>query len=305
MKTINKTLILLLLIASIGTAAATTPAITLTPTHGVNGTQVSIQFNNGFNNKEINIIFGNQEVVICNDKNNCNFNVPNVASGTYIVNASQKSGSNYNNASATFIVDKRLATLQLNITNKTYDGTPDVATVTTTPSGLTGVTITYNNSIIAPTEVGSYIVNASLSNAYYSATATNGTMIISQATPTITWATPSAIIYDTALSGAQLDATASFNGNTVAGTFIYAPDIGTILSVGTQTLSTTFTPTDNKNYTNASNSVTINVKQATPTITWSNPANISYGTALSSIQLNAAASVAGTKLYTPSNGTVL
>ena len=47
------------------------------------------------------------------------------------------------------------------------------------------------------------------------------------------------------------------------------------------------------------------VIQTTPTITWSNPADIVSGTALSSIELNATASVAGTFVYTPAFGTVL
>src|ERR1700677_4823948 len=43
----------------------------------------------------------------------------------------------------------------------------------------------------------------------------------------------------------------------------------------------------------------------TPAITWGKPAAISYGTALSSTQLNATANVAGTFTYTPAAGTVL
>ena len=42
-----------------------------------------------------------------------------------------------------------------------------------------------------------------------------------------------------------------------------------------------------------------------PTITWSNPADIVYGTPLSSTQLNAVASVPGTYVYTPAAGTIL
>ncbi len=42
-----------------------------------------------------------------------------------------------------------------------------------------------------------------------------------------------------------------------------------------------------------------------PTITWNAPAAISYGTALSSTQLNATANVPGTFAYTPAAGTVL
>ena len=45
--------------------------------------------------------------------------------------------------------------------------------------------------------------------------------------------------------------------------------------------------------------------KATPTITWSTPADITYGTALSATQLNATAGVPGTLAYTPAAGTVL
>ena len=70
-------------------------------------------------------------------------------------------------------------------------------------------------------------------------------------------------------------------------------------------MTATFTPTDSTNYTTATKSVNINVAQATPTITWSNPANITYGTALSGTQLDATGSVPGTFTYNPVAGTVL
>jgi hypothetical protein len=43
----------------------------------------------------------------------------------------------------------------------------------------------------------------------------------------------------------------------------------------------------------------------TPVITWANPANITFGTALGAGQLNATANVAGTFTYSPAAGTVL
>ena len=61
-----------------------------------------------------------------------------------------------------------------------------------------------------------------------------------------------------------------------------------------QTLSVTFTPTDTMDYNTAAATATINVRQATPTITWANPADITYGTALGATQLDATASVPGT-----------
>ena len=84
------------------------------------------------------------------------------------------------------------------------------------------------------------------------------------------------------------------------------PARGHGLDAGTgQTLSVTFTPTDTTDYTTAAATATINVDKATPTITWSNPADITYGTALSATQLDATASVPGTFTYNPPAGTVL
>jgi hypothetical protein len=124
-------------------------------------------------------------------------------------------------------------------------------------------------------------------------------IIVNQATPVITWATPAAITYGTVLSAAQLDATAS-----VPGSFAYTPAAGSIPTAGTDTLSVTFTPTDTANYTTASKTVQLIVNQATPVITWANPASIVYGTALSATQLNATASVPGTLVYTPAAGSI-
>ena len=119
-------------------------------------------------------------------------------------------------------------------------------------------------------------------------------------TPTITWATPAAITYGTALSATQLDAT-----STVAGTFVYTPAAGTVLTAGPQVLSVTFTPTDTTDYSSATKAVQLSVNSATPTINWQSPTAIVYGTALSTTQLNATASVPGTLVYSPVAGTVL
>ena len=66
-----------------------------------------------------------------------------------------------------------------------------------------------------------------------------------------------------------------------------------------------FTPEDTVNYTNASKNVSINVLQATSEITWSKPADIIYRTALNDTQLNAEASVNGTFVYNPAEGSIL
>ena len=46
-------------------------------------------------------------------------------------------------------------------------------------------------------------------------------------------------------------------------------------------------------------------QKSTPTITWSKPADITYGTVLSSAQLNAVSSIPGTFKYTPDSGALL
>ncbi len=118
---------------------------------------------------------------------------------------------------------------------------------------------------------------------------------------TINWAHPADIVYGTALSSKQLNAIAS-----VPGTLTYVPASGTFLRAGTgQTLEVTFTPADSVDYADATATVQINVAQATTILNWSNPGTIVHGTPLSSVQLDATASVPGTFRYIPAAGTVL
>jgi hypothetical protein len=123
---------------------------------------------------------------------------------------------------------------------------------------------------------------------------------VNQATASISWATPAAITYGTALGAAQLDATAP-----VAGVFTYNPALGATLTAGTHTLSVTFTPTDATDYATTTATVQLKVNQATASITWATPAAINYGTVLGATQLDAAAPVAGAFAYTPALGAAL
>lgn len=117
----------------------------------------------------------------------------------------------------------------------------------------------------------------------------------------LTWLAPGDLIYGTVLGAAQLNASAN-----AAGTFSYNPPTGTILSVGTgQVLQVVFTPDDLATFNVATQTVTINVLQATPAITWTNPAALTYGTTLGSGQLNAVAAVPGDFFYAPPAGTLL
>jgi hypothetical protein len=80
----------------------------------------------------------------------------------------------------------------------------------------------------------------------------------------------------------------------IPGTFVYNPPAGTIEPVGTNTLSVTFTPTDTTDYSTSTATVQLVVDKPnnpieTPTIQWPTPAPITYGTPLSSTQLDAVA----------------
>ena len=164
-------------------------------------------------------------------------------------------------------------------------------------------TFAYNYSTGTVLGAGSHTLSVAFTpsdTANYTSAAANVTLDVNKATPVITWNTPNPVTYGTALSSTQLNATAN-----VPGSFAYNPAAGAVLGAGSQTLSVTFTPNDTANYDTAVATVTLAVGKASPVLTWPLPANITYGTALSSTQLNATANVPGTFAYAPAAGTVL
>lgn len=76
--------------------------------------------------------------------------------------------------------------------------------------------------------------------------------LITMNIPVVTWTNPAPIIYGTALGSNQLDATAN-----VPGSFAYDPTNGTVLGVGTNTLSVLFTPSDTNDYSSVSDAVNL------------------------------------------------
>jgi hypothetical protein len=129
----------------------------------------------------------------------------------------------------------------------------------------------------------------------YTSSSVDVTLTVNNASTTITWSSPESIVYGTALSSTQLNA----NAGGVSGTFVYTPASGTILPAGANNLHVTFTPTDNTNYSSSTKDVPITVTKATPTITWDNPADITYGTALGGTQLDAESTTSGSFVYSP------
>ena len=103
--------------------------------------------------------------------------------------------------------------------------------------------------------------------------ATGPSITVTPGAPVLTWANPASIIYGTALSSNQLDASPS-----VPGSFAYTPTNGTVLNVGTNTLSIIFTPTDTNDYSSVTDSVSLVVSPALLTVTASNASRLA-GTA--------------------------
>jgi Chitobiase/beta-hexosaminidase C-terminal domain/Bacterial Ig-like domain (group 2) len=162
-------------------------------------------------------------------------------------------------------------------------------------------TLTVQAAYIEVTPAGTSPVSSTTSPEPLTASATVTIMPAgSTSVPTITWATPAPIAKGTPLSATQLNATAN-----VPGTFEYSPAAGTVLAIGSQTLSAVFTPSNSKEYSSATATVQLSVGQTAPVITWATPAAITAGTALSATQLNAKANVPGKFVYSPAAGAVL
>ncbi len=96
----------------------------------------------------------------------------------------------------------------------TYNGSPQSATVTTTPPGLS-VSVTYNGSGTAPTNAGTYTVVATITDPNYQGSAT-GTMIIGKASATVMLGN-----LDVPYDGAPQSATATTNPPGLGVGFLY------------------------------------------------------------------------------------
>jgi hypothetical protein len=250
------------------------------------------------------------------------------AAGSYSIEAVYNAGTGFSGSSdaspATLTINKATPTVTWSdpaaITYGTaLSGTQLNATFTHTVAGAVGAvsgTATYapgaGTVLTAGNGQALKVTFAPADPTNYNAPAETTVHInVLKATPTVTWSDPAAITYGTALSGTQLNATFTHTVagvvGAVSGTATYAPGAGTVLTAGNgQALKVTFAPADPTNYNApAETTVHINVLKATPTVTWSNPADIIYGTALSAAQLNASASVSGAFTYAPLLGTVL
>src|SRR5215472_2785471 len=110
------------------------------------------------------------------------YSISSVGAGTHSFNASYSGDVNFAGSSAPtypVTIGKPTASVTLGNLSATFDGTPKSVIATTNPAGIP-VSITYNGSVTAPTNAGSYTVAATINSSNYQGS-TNATLTIAKA----------------------------------------------------------------------------------------------------------------------------
>jgi hypothetical protein len=211
-------------------------------------------------------------------------------------------------ATGTLTIAKATASVTPNATSKTY-GTAD-PTLSGTLSGFLpadNVTATYSRTAGEIVTGSPYTISATLSPAgvlgNYTITYNTANFTINKATASVT---PNAASKTYGTADPTLSGTLSgfLPADNVTAT--YSRTAGDTVAGSPYTISATLSPAGVLgNYTITYNTANFTINKATPTITWANPADITYGTTLGTTQLNATASVAGSFVYNPPAGTLL
>jgi hypothetical protein len=192
----------------------------------------------------------------------------NKAASGYTLKAS--SGTLTEATSNSFDVGKGTATLSLGNLSQTYDGSPKSATVTTTPAGLSGVSVTYDGSSTAPTNAGSYAVIASLDNPDYQATNATGTLVIDKATSTTTVTFENAPYTYRATAFTATAAVTGVGGLNSPVAVVYTGDCTNVTTANGCTATATFAGDTNHLGSTDNKSITITKATSTTTVTFEN-----------------------------------
>jgi hypothetical protein len=196
--------------------------------------------------------------------------------GTIVLQASEAADSNYTAATsnASFTVGSKSPIVAFAVANHTFGDVPFPVAANSASTGAFTYMVVSGPATIAGSTVtlsgaGTIVLQASeAADSNYTAAISNTSFTVVAKTSLLTWPAPAAIVAGTALSTAQLNATASAAGVPVAGIFTYAPKLGTMLGAGVnQTLSVTFTPNDAVDYTSATASAQLTVTAPPPTST--------------------------------------
>ncbi len=176
-------------------------------------------------------------------------------------------------------------------------------TIAYTAAAASGLPIPINPSSVF--SAGSYILTATLTptdKTDYTAASSTVAFTVSPATLTVVPQNATRV-YGTAnptftgtVAGALNSDTFTVNGATTA---------STTSAISSYPITYTVAGSNLANYSVVQAAGVLTITASVPTITWAAPAAITYGTTLSTSQLNAASSAPGALTYTPSPGTVL
>ena len=207
-----------------------------------------------------------------------NGTVLNVGSNTLSVVFTPTDTVDYNPATNTVFLIVQRAPLSVTANNASRNAARPTSVFSGTLVGVVNgdnITATYASSATSNSPAGTYpimptLVDPSSRPGQLLFSITNGTLTVLSAGSMVAWTNPAPIIYGTPLSTNQLNATA-----TVGGTFVYSPTNGTVLNIGTNTLSVVFTPTDTNDYNSATNTlVTLIVLPEPLTVTATNVSRV-------------------------------
>ncbi|MBS0633489.1 MAG: hypothetical protein JSS11_16385 [Verrucomicrobia bacterium] len=218
--------------------------------------------------------------------------------GSVTVKASQGGNSNYSAASdvtQTFTVNQASQTISFtNPGTKTYGDAAFGLSASATSGGaitfsVTSGPATVSGSTLTITGAGSVTVKASQSGTANYSAASDVSQTFTVGPKFVTFNLPQSSFGYTgsdiapAVGGSDPSATYSITGGTSHATYVG---------------SYSFTVVGSGNYTSSSTTLNWSISATSPTITWSAPSAITYGTALSSTQLNASSGgVPGTFVY--------
>jgi azurin len=194
----------------------------------------------------------------------------------------------------------------------TYGGTPPTITpgysgfVNGDTAGSLTTPPTCSTTVTSQSPVGSYSTNCSGAvDSNYTISYVPGNVTVGKASLTIT-ASNGTMTYG-GTPPAVTPSYSPFAGSDTVASLTTAPTCSTTATsstpAGTDTGANTCSGAVDPNYSFTYVTGNVTVSKATPTITWATPASITSGTALSSTQLDATASVPGTFVYSPAAGT--
>jgi hypothetical protein len=228
--------------------------------------------------------------------------------GAVIANFAGDTGYKASLGSNALTVNKAAGSVSINNlpSNATFGGsfTPDYTKAgdgtASTTSNSTGV-CSVDAGVVSFDAAGTCKLQASVAAGtnHLGATGAEQTFQIAKASATISLGGLTGHTYDGTAQGATATTTpANLNGVTITynGSQTQPTNAGSYNVVASL---------DNPNYQATNTTGTMVIAKATPEITWSNPADITYGTQLGAAQLNASTDVAGSFSYTPASGTKL